>query len=82
MWCSVCSQCPCCRDHFLKVHYMGGSGVDELTHSQGTLNGVSLIQTINVPGQNLQAAGVEGSHILLAHTHLHLQSNSCTFSEP
>ena len=47
---------------------MGGSGVDELTHSQGTLNGVSLIQTINVPGQNLQAAGVEGSHILLAHT--------------
>ena len=46
--------------------------MDELAHSQGTLNGVSLIQTINVPGQNLQAAVVEGSHTLLAHTLLTL----------
>ena len=47
---------------------MRGSGADELTHSYSTLIGVSLIQTINVPGQKLQAAVVEGSRILLTHT--------------
>ena len=62
------NACPRCWDHFLKVHYMRGSGTDELTHSYGTIIGVSLIQTINVPGQKLQTAVVEGSRILLTHT--------------